>query len=318
MNKISIPSKGSQIEITSITLGTGGFLYSDKQDYYHSLLDHYLAIGGNCIDTARHYGASENVIGSWLNKRGCRDDVVLLTKGGHPADKTPSTSRLTPRDLQQDLDESLMALGTSYVDLYALHRDDPDIPVQSIVEQLHQFVVDGKVKSVGVSNWTLERIVEANDYAATHGLTMLSFNSPGFSLARPIEARWPGCVYADPEMIGWHESTKLPLLAWSPQAGGFFSGKYSKAATANHDLYRVYASSDNWERLSRVEELAKHYHTSTSQVALSYVLEQKFPTVAIIGAREIEQLNRAIEAEQLSITREDLEWLNSNNYQIEV
>lgn len=312
MRKVDINCQDSVLKITTLMIGTGGFNDTEQLHHYFSLLDRYIALGGNCIDTARHYGVSENIIGLWLKERGCRDEMILLTKGGHPDKDNPDQGRLSANDLERDLECSLTALQTDQVDLYALHRDDIRVDVGTIMNTLQQFVTEGKVRAIGVSNWTIERIQAANHYAHKQGLTQFSFNSPGFSLAFAKQAMWPGCVHADPEMLDWHQHSQLPVLAWSPQAGGFFSGKYSPSSQLPEDLARVYADNNNWRRLSRAGELSTSFNQSPSQMALSYVLNQSFPSVAIIGARTKEHIEQAVEAAKANLTQEQISWLTES------
>src|SRR5207248_1237548 len=177
------------------------------------------------------------IIGRWLRERGCRGDVVVVTKGGHYDEET-GRQRVTPGDVEADLEESLAALGVDAVDLYLLHRDDPSRPAGEIVEHLDALRKSGRIRSFGGSNWTTARLEEAGSRFAC--------SSPGLSLAVPNEAPWPGCVTIhEPAALAWYERTQLPVLAWSSQAAGFFAGVDG----------RVYSSAANDERRRRAGEL---------------------------------------------------------------
>lgn len=302
---------GATIRLSRIVLGTGGFYTQKDTDNSFEILDEYLRLRGNCIDTARQYGCSEHIIGEWLKSRNCRNKVSILTKGGHPSLTEPSKSRLSEPDLRADLEESLKNLSTDFVELYALHRDDEDIPVSEIMPTLHLFVKEGKVGAIGTSNWSVERIAAANEYARQHQLTEFSFNSPGFSLAECNRPRWPGCVMADQSMIDWHTTSGKPLFAWSPQASGFFSGKYSPDQTSNQEMVDVYYSDDNWRRYYRACKLAEKLNVSTIQVALAYVCNQPFPSFAIVGARTKQQLQQAVQASEIGLDDQAQQWLTS-------
>ncbi|WP_213523299.1 aldo/keto reductase [Paenibacillus sp. J31TS4] len=273
------------------------------------LLDEFVRIGGTAIDTANVYagGKSEGTIGRWMAERGNRESVVVLTKGAHHDANGP---RVTPEAIEQDLLLSLDRLQTDYIDLYALHRDDPGVPVGPIVEALNGHLEAGRIRAIGGSNWTHERLQEANDYAAAHGLTGFSFSSPNLSLAKANEPFWSGCVSADREACAWHERVQMPLLSWSSQARGFFTGRYSPDVRTGGDIERVFYSDGNWERLRRAERLAAEKGATTIEIALAYVLNQPFPTCALIGPQTKEEMHSCAAGAGIRLSREELDWLD--------
>ena len=137
-------------------------------------------------------------------------------------------NRVTPEDIAADLDESLRQLGLDTIDLYLLHRDDPDVPVGPIVEALNEHLRGGKIRAFGGSNWTHERIAEANAYAADHGLVPFVASSPQFSLVEQVDEPWPGCIsIGGPDNAAardWYQNNQMAMFAWSSLAGGFLSG----------------------------------------------------------------------------------------------
>ncbi|KHF31691.1 General stress protein 69 [Paenibacillus sp. P1XP2] len=152
-------------------------------------MDAYLAIGGNSVDSAHIYcgGESEEVLGRYMKERGNRDQIVILTKGAHHDQNGP---RVNKEAIRHDITTSLKRLQTDFIDLYALHRDDPNVPAGEVIEILNEYVKSGTVGAIGCSNWTWQRIKEANDYAAEKGLTGFTFSSPNLSLAKPNEPFW--------------------------------------------------------------------------------------------------------------------------------
>src|SRR5699024_5013989 len=182
----------------------------------------------------------------WMKERNNREDIVIFTKGAHHDQHGP---RVNPEAIQSDLFESLERLGTDYVDLYALHRDDPNMPVSVIIDALNEHIQAGRIKAIGGSNWTTERLQEANEYAAANDLVGFSFSSPNLSLAKANEPFWKGCVSTDKTDINWHNETQLPILSWSSQARGFFTGRFTPEDRSNADLVRVFYSDANWDRL---------------------------------------------------------------------
>jgi aryl-alcohol dehydrogenase-like predicted oxidoreductase len=307
MNTIRI--EGLEKPVTNLIQGSDFFTH-EVYDKVCSVLDNYFAIGGNTIDTAYVYrgGQSEETIGRWMKDRSNRDKVVVLTKGAHHNADGP---KVNPEAIASDLATSLERLQTDYTDLYALHRDDTSIPVKVIIDALNEHIRAGRILAIGASNWTHKRLQEANDYATAAGLVGFSFSSPNLSLAKPNEARWAGCVSADADDCAWHERTQLPLLSWSSQAGGFFTGNFAPDKLDNAEMVRVYYSDANWERLRRAEELAKQKGVSTIQISLAYVINQPFPTAALIGAQNQAELESCVEGAQVKLTPDEVKWLEN-------
>ncbi len=305
--------KGVDKAMSRLIMGTGDLRVLDEPK--RQMLDAYIAAGGNMFDTAHQYRGKEQILGQWLAEKKLRDKVVIMTKGAHHDDGSPGP-RVNPEAIRKDLSESLERLGTDYVDLYALHRDDPDVEVGPVVEELNAQLEAKRIRSFGASNWTHRRIQEANDYAAAHGLTGFQFSSTNLSLAKAQEPRWAGCVSADEDAIAWHTRNRLPLLSWSSQAGGFFSGHFSPDDRSDEEMARVYYNDANWERYRRATLLAAKKQVPAIQISLSYVLHQPFPTSAIIGPRNPEELRDSIEAMNLTLTPEEVEWLDLKKEEI--
>lgn len=298
------------LSCSHIVMGTADFLKPDNMVAAEELLDRYVELGGNLFDSARHYRHSEKVLGMWMESRKNRDKVRILTKGGHPVREAPQTPRVTPESIDEDLMTSLENLKTDYVDLYALHRDNQEIPVGPIMETLHKHVEAGRIRAIGFSNWGLTRILEAENYVKENGLTEISFNSPNLSLAKPLRPRWENCVSANEEMIEWHNQTGIPLLSWSAQAGGFFSGRFKPEMKDHTEMVEVYYSDDNWERYSRVEKLGKVKGVEPIQISLAYVLNQKFPSCAIIGPANVTELESSLVAAKIELDADEVEWID--------
>ena len=175
MNKVQLTN--TDLVVSPICLGT--MHYGDQLNSEESgrQLDEFLSCGGNFVDTAHVYGtwvpglgsSSEEYIGKWFSSSGKRHSVVLSTKGAHPAGAHKEIKRVTPDAINKDLEESLKLLQTDYIDLYFLHRDDPDVPVENIIDTLEKAVKDGKIRYYAASNWSVERIKEADAYAASIG-----------------------------------------------------------------------------------------------------------------------------------------------------
>lgn len=303
-----IQIKGLDKPVSKLIMGSDFFRLDNGQEV-SDILGHYLAIGGNTIDTAFIYcgGQSEQALGIWLDEMGNRDDINIFTKGAHHDASGP---RVNPEAIRSDLFTSLERLRTDYIDLYALHRDDPSIPVGVILEALNEHVEAGRIRAFGGSNWTHERLQEAADYAEQHGLIGFSFSSPNLSLAKANEPFWAGCVSTDEQALRWHEAKQFPLLSWSSQARGFFTGRFTPENRDNADLVRVFYSDDNWTRLRRAEQLAQEKGVSAIQIALAYVLSQPFPACALIGPRSEAEMLSCRDGAQLVLSAQELAWLD--------
>ena len=294
--------------VSRVVLGSS-MLDATRLPYSFALLDYFHSNGGNCIDTAAIYGfgKAEQALGEWITHRGVRDDLVLIGKGA-------CSTSCTPDLVTSELDESLDRLQTDYVDIYLMHRDNPGVPAGEFVEGLNERLRAGRIRAFGGSNWTTERIAEANAYAAAHNLVGFTASSPNFSLGLWNEATVADCLTAaDLATRLWYESHDVALFAWSSQAQGFFTGRYRPEHRDRPDIadiVRVWFNDDNFRRLARAQELAAAKGGTPNQIALAYVLCQSINIFAIIGSRTIEQIRTSLLALDLSLTPADLRYLN--------
>jgi len=270
------------------------------------MFDDFFERGGTAFDTAYVYGdgRNERLLGQWVKLRGVREDVVILDKGAH-------TPHCNPQDLTRQLFESLDRLQTDYVDIYMLHRDNPEVPVGEFVDVLNEHKAAGRIRAFGGSNWTPERIDAANRYAEEKGLSGFAALSNNFSLAEMIEPPWDGCISAsDADTRQWLEQRQMPLVAWSSQARGFFTERSAPELTADPELVRCWYSEANFERKKRAMELAERKGVLAINIALAYVLCQPFPTFAIIGPRTLHETVTSLPALKIELTPEEIAWLN--------
>lgn len=294
--------------ISRLIMGSDYFTLA-VMDKVSEVMENYLQIGGNTIDTAFIYagGESEKAIGIWMEENKRRDDVMILTKGGHP---NQDGSTINKQAIDEELKISLDRLRTDYVELYALHRDDPTVPVGEILEILNEHVEAGRIGAFGGSNWTIERLQEANEYAAKNGLVGFTYSSPNLSLAKAQEPYWADCISVDDNILAWHEKSNLPILSWSSQARGFFTGRFTPEDRSNKNLVRVFYNDENWERYRRAEQLAKEKGVDTIQISLAYVLNQSFPAAAIIGPQNKKEMVSCREAAEIDLTEDEIKWLD--------
>jgi aryl-alcohol dehydrogenase-like predicted oxidoreductase len=319
---------GTDLRLSAICLGAGGFGSSIARDTAFAILDAFVESGGNCADSAHIYaawtpggwGISERTLGAWLKMRGlqsgpARTQFVVGTKGGHPNLDTMQVSRLSPTEITQDLNESLDRLDTEYIDMYWLHRDDPAVPVGEILEVLNQHLRAGRIRAIGASNWSIARIEEAAAYARSHGLRTFCASQIGYSLASaPAGSAGAGTLYMDQPTWEWHRRSGMPVVAYSSQALGFFSGKYRPDGTGpqtdkGRTVAATYFNAGNFGRLARAQALAGDKGRPTNDVALAYLLNQPFPVVAIVGSQAVDQIRASCRAAGLRLSVEEVAWL---------
>jgi predicted dehydrogenase/aryl-alcohol dehydrogenase-like predicted oxidoreductase len=271
-----------------------------------AMFDDFFERGGNAFDTAHIYydGKQERLVGRWIGRRGLRSQVAVIVKGAH-------TPCCTPEYLDEQFRESLDRLQIDYADIYMMHRDNLKVPVDEFVDLLNQHHRAGRIKAFGGSNWTLGRLQEAEAYAAKKGLRKFSCMSNNFSLARMVSPVWPDCISAtDPAFKKWIAESGTSLLAWSSQARGFFTDRAHPDKKEDAELVRCWYSEDNFLRRERAIELARGKGVQPINIALAYVLCQPFPTFALVGPRQISETVSTLQGLSVTLTREEISWLN--------
>lgn len=280
----------------------------NQPDLAHAsaIFDHFVEQGGNAFDTGYIYGGGvlEGRLGTWIRNRGIREDVVVITKGAH-------TPHCDPESLTSQLLESLERQGTDYADIYLMHRDNLEVPVGEFVDVMDEHQRAGRIRSYGVSNWTPERFDEAQAYAKANGRAGFQALSDHFGLAEAYDVPWAGCVHVtDPASKAWLEERQIPLLPWSSQARGFFTGRARPDDLSDPELVRCYYGEDNFERLRRAEELAAQHGVQATAIALAYVLAQPFPTFPLFGPRTITEVRSSMRGLSIELTPEQVAWLD--------
>jgi aryl-alcohol dehydrogenase-like predicted oxidoreductase len=288
----------------------------DALELYHL----YREAGGNFFDTAHCYacwlpggdGASERELGACLRHFGDRHEVVISTKGGHFAAGSSyprPDDCMTPRVIASDITESLERLQIETIDLYVLHRDDLRHPVEENIELLNAEIRRGRIRSIGASNWSIQRLTEANAYAAAAGLQGFVVSSPQWNLARPNHApiAWNGDYDTTTQMmtgedIVWHREHVFPVMPWTPTAYGYFAGAAGRNASSFDNVV-------SRQRRERAMQLAQELGGTPNQIALAYLRAHDFPVIPILGTMNREHLAEALAAEDLSLTPEQRDWL---------
>lgn len=287
-----------------------------ETDDRFAVLDACLEAGINTFDSAHVYGTDPK-FGEWVRQRGVREKIVLLDKCAH---FNQWRRRVTPYDITSDLHDLLAQLQFEYIDLFVMHRDDASVPVGPVVEAMNEHIQAGLIRAYGGSNWTYERIAEANEYAEEHGLVPFAVSSPHFSLAEMVAAPWPGCLsIAGPggeQAREWYAANNVALFPWSTLCGGFFSGKYDRASVAAADAdtegipVKCYRSDDNIERLDRAWQLAAEKNVTVAQIATAWVTHYPLNVFALICSWSVEEIQANVEALDLDLTETEMDWLD--------
>lgn len=307
---------GIDKRLSRIVLGTMVINATESERSYE-LLDAAHESGINTFDTAIVYagGNSERGLGPWINERGIREEIVVISKGCH---HNQDRERVTPFDLKSDFHDSLARLQFDYIDIYMFHRDDPQVPVGPLVEAMNELIDAGKIRAFGASNWTYQRIMAANKYAEQNGLVPFTSSSPNYGLAEQVNDPWgPGCVsLSGPQQADardWYEQTQLAVFAYSSLARGLFSGRVTREnyrQAVDQTCRQAYCHEVNFQRLDRAADLAKQKGVSVAQIALAFVLNSPMNTYALVGAESRQECEANVAAAEIKLSPAELAWLD--------
>ncbi len=304
---LSIP--GTDLHVSPVALGTvkAAALTQREAD---AIFDTYLSCGGNIIDTARIYtppaiGLSEERIGQWLRSSRKRNQVVLVTKGGHPDVQHMHASRMDPSAMRHDLEQSLQTLCTETIDLYLYHRDNENQSVGDLLECMEQFRREGKIRWYGCSNWRAPRVKEAWRYAREHDLHGFAANQCEYNVGvqHMKPAKDDTMVAVDEEMLRFHEESQFALMAYCSLCGGFFHKLSAHGIDAVRE--KRYLTEQNLEVADHLAALQAKYHATLSQVELGFLLTRSFPVIALAGASKPEQLHDLMNVQNIPFTKQD-------------
>jgi aryl-alcohol dehydrogenase-like predicted oxidoreductase len=302
----------SGASVSELTLGTMTFGAEADETTSHALLDAFVAAGGTLVDTADVYsaGVSEQIIGRWLAEHPTEAaQVVLATKGRFPMGDGPNDVGLSRRHLATALDASLTRLGVEHVDLYQMHAWDHLTPIDETLRFLDDAVSAGKIGYYGFSNYLGYQVTKAVGRAAALGFAPPVTLQPQYNLlVRDIEH----------EVVPASLDAGIGLLPWSPLAGGWLSGKYTRdqaptgATRLGEDPKRGMeawearnADERTWNVLDEVTSIAAAHDASASQVSLAWLLRQPAVTSVILGARSVEQLDDNLGASDVAVELTD-------------
>lgn len=270
-----------------------------------------LELGINFFDTADMYshGLSEEVLGRALRDFARREEVVIATKVFFPMGEGPNDRGLSRRHILQAIDDSLRRLGTDYVDLYQIHRYDPETPLEETLEALHDVVKSGKVRYLGASSMYAWQFARALYLADQHGWTRFVAMQNHYNLVYREEER---------EMIPLCLHEGVGLIPWSPLARGFLAGNrrpqdYGATRRAQSDDFAqsMYFKETDFEIVARVVELSGKLGASPAQIALAWLLHKPGMVAPIIGASQMRHLEEAVAALEIHLSPDEMNFLEA-------
>lgn len=288
-----------------LVFGGNVFGWTVDQDQSFRLLDAFYDAGGRSIDSAEGYsswvpghkgGESETIIGAWMEARGVRSEMKIATKtgmGGPPG-------ALAPDKVAAALEASLQRLRTDYVDLYYAHRDEAQTPLDEAVAGFDALVKAGKVRELGASNFTVERLEQSLDSAERQGLTGYTVLQPGYNLV------WRGEF--PPALHDLAVARDIAVLPYYGLAAGFLSGKYKSDADftgARGGSAKMFAG-DGWKALPVLAAIAGETGATMAQVALAWLASRPAIWAPVASATTLEQLDGLVASARLELSPDQL------------
>jgi len=291
------PLGSSGLSTPRLVLGGNVFGFTLKGEEAFRLLDRFVDAGGMMIDTADVYsawvpghrgGESETLLGEWLRRRGRRDDVLIATKVGMLAGE--GGEKLEPARIAAAAEASLRRLGTDYIDLYYAHQDDERTPIADSLAAFDRLVQAGKVRAVGASNYSAERLSQALEVAAQEGLTPYSVLQPHYNLVERPAFEGPLQQLCVQQGLG--------VLPYFGLALGFLTGKYrspeDEAKSVRGDRAIKYLDDKGRRVLAALDQVAAETGATQAQVALAWLAAQPGVTAPIASATSVAQLEELL------------------------
>lgn len=311
-----IKLKGTDINVSRVALGTALFGKTIDKDMSFLLMDKFLEYGGNLIDTANVYAnwlpgeksASEKTIGRWMRERKNRDKVIISTKGAHPVSGLERIPRVSRECILEDVDDSLKNLGTDYIDVYFLHRDDEKKSIAEIMDTLGEIAKAGKIRSIGLSNWKPKRLKEAAEYAKEHKLMPVTSSQVHFGIAFPNpDGIDPTTEFVDKAEFEFYSENDFNLFSFSSQSGGYFFMTDENGRPLQN---RSYDNEKSRQKFDLVMKMAKKYNVTVAEIIIASLCANKaFTTIPIIGCADEAQIKSSMAGLSLRMEDEDVKEL---------
>jgi len=306
----------TELTVSALCLGGNVFGWTCDEPTSFTVLDTFVAGGGNFIDTAdvysawvpgHHGGESETVLGHWLAARKNRDQIIIATKVGMQMNHDPQQKGLSRRHITQAVDASLRRLQTDYIDLYQAHADDEETPLEETLETFNDLIKQGKVRYIGASNYTAPRLTEALAVSLQQGFGRYESLQPNYNLVHREEFEQALASLCKEQEIG--------VINYSSLAAGFLSGKYRKgqqlpASQRAQGVKQRYMTERNFAILDVVEKVARAHDVSMTQVALAWLISSGNVTSPIASATSVEQTQELLAATELHLTQDEGEELS--------
>ncbi len=303
------------LKVSELCMGTQTFGWGADETTAHAMADQFVDAGGNFFDTSNTYnqGQSETILGNWLKQKGNRSRLVIATKVFFPAGDGPNDTGLSRKHIFEQIDASLRRLQTDHVDIYQTHCWDASTPIEETFQAMNDLVRAGKVRYLGVSNFTPAQIVRVNMMCQQHGWARIVCLQPEYSLlVRSTE--W--------ELLPVCREDGVGVIAWSPLAGGWLTGKYhrdqppptdSRVGRADRwdDQPEQRANETTWQIVDVLRLIAQARGKTPSQVALNWLLRKPDVTAPIFGVRTSSQLADNLGAVGWSLSQEEMERLDN-------
>jgi aryl-alcohol dehydrogenase-like predicted oxidoreductase len=304
----------SDLMVAPLCLGGNVFGWTVDEPTSFALLDAFVESGCNFIDTADVYsrwvpghagGESETIIGRWLKSRGNRDQVVIATKVG--MEMAPDRKGLAPAYVRQAAETSLQRLQTDYIDLYQSHRDDPETPIADTLAAYDALIKEGKVRTIGASNYSAARFSEALSLSTTHGLPRYESLQPEYNL-------YERAGY-EAELEPLCRENEVGVISYFSLASGFLTGKYRSPGDAGKSprgqgIVSKYLNARGFRILAALDETASRHRATPAQVALAWLMARPPLTAPIASATTLEQLHALIGATRLVLDPDAIERLD--------
>lgn len=295
----------SKLAFGAMTFGSGNnpSVYKVGQDQAQELVDRALEAGINFFDTADGYadGQSEEMLGKLIGSR--RKETVIATKGGFRVGPGLVQAGLSRKHLFAACEASLARLNTDYIDLYIVHKTDPFTPLEETLEALNDLVRQGKVRYIGYSNWPAWLAAQAVQMQRERGWAAFINGQMYYSLVgRDIEH----------DTVPFMKSNKVGLTVWSPLAGGFLSGKYTRdnLSDPNNRLsgFDFLPHDKEWgfTVLDAVRDIAESHGATPAQVSLAWLLAQPHVSGVLVGSSKLSQLDDNLKAAELTLAPEQI------------
>lgn len=306
----------TDLEIYPIVFGGNVFGWTIDEKQSFKILDAFTAEGFNCIDTADVYsrwssgnsgGESETVIGNWMHNNKNRNSVIIATKVG--SDMGDNKKGLRKKYILEACDASLKRLKTDFIDLYQTHFDDEDTPVEETLSAYDDLIRQGKVRYIGASNMSPERLKESFEASATNGLPSYKTLQPHYNL---YEREKFESLY-EPICLGHG----LGVITYYSLQGGFLTGKYRSTEDLDKSVrgqrMEKYLDERGMKILDALDQVSKEYGTTPATVALAWLINRPSVTAPIVSATKESQLESIINAPKLELTADSIRFLNSSS-----